>query len=216
MAEKIEPTKYPGVYTVYKHRKKLLATKGPDCFFNETLDEYREWSPKRSKIAAALVKRIKHFPIKEKTSVLYLGASHGYTCSFLANITKGPIFAVEFAPRVTRDLLVLTKKLDNFIPIFADAKKPENYQKRITPVDVVFQDVAQKDQVKIFLDNLQLAKPKAYGLLALKTKSIDVTKKSRQIAQAIERELKNHVKVLEVIDLHPFQKGHYMFVCQKR
>ncbi len=213
----IEQSPYEGIYYKYHNKRKSLVTKGDKAFFNEyTENGYREWDPRRSKVAAAIAKRIKPFPVKSNTNILYLGASHGYTCSFLAAITKGKIFAVEFAPRVMRDLLVLAKQLEPIIPIFANAHKPQEYKHRIENIDVVIQDVAQRDQVGIFLKNLKLAKPKAYGLLALKSRSVDVTKRPRQVAKDVEHELKKHLKIIQIIDLAPFEKDHFMFLCQKK
>ncbi|MEM2634284.1 MAG: fibrillarin-like rRNA/tRNA 2'-O-methyltransferase, partial [Nitrososphaerales archaeon] len=39
--------------------------------------EYRVWDPFRSKLAAALLKGLKEFPISENSKVLYLGVSTG-------------------------------------------------------------------------------------------------------------------------------------------
>src|SRR3989344_7380025 len=121
-------------------------------------EQYREWTPKRSKVAAAIMKRLPNLYIKKDNYVLYLGASHGYTCSFLADIVgpTGAIFGVEFAQRTMRDFLMVAKARENIIPLFADARKPKEYKDKILPCDVLVQDVAQPDQARIFLENLQL------------------------------------------------------------
>ena len=42
--------------------------------------EYRLWNPYRSKLAAAILKGMKHMQIKKGSKVLYLGAATGTTC----------------------------------------------------------------------------------------------------------------------------------------
>ena len=65
-------------------------------------EEYRLWDIFRSKLAAALVKGLKNLPIKNKTKVLYLGASTGTTVSHISDIigNSGVIFAIESSIRV--------------------------------------------------------------------------------------------------------------------
>src|SRR3989344_4109815 len=115
----IEKTKYSGIYTT-SGKKRLLVTKNltPDkSFFKEKLfkfnnEEYREFNPKRSKLAAGVVKKISLVPIKENQIILYLGASHGYTPSFVSDIIgeKGIVFCIDFAPRVVRDLVFVCEE----------------------------------------------------------------------------------------------------------
>ena len=223
MALIIEKTAHEGVFLVVKDKRRILVTqaqKGVMPLFSEHIydEQYREWTPKRSKVAAAIMKRLPNLYIKKGSYVLYLGASHGYTCSFLADIVgpTGAIFGVEFAQRTMRDFLMVAKAKENIIPLFADARKIKEYQNNILPSDVLIQDVAQPDQVRIFVENLKLVKAKGYGLLALKTRSIDVTKSPRQIAREVEEQLKKEVRIISIIDLIPFQKDHFMFVCQKK
>ena len=65
--------------------------------------EYREWDPRRSKLAAYLANGGRVLPIKHDSNVLYLGASSGTTPSHVSDIAKdGTVFCVEFAPRMFR------------------------------------------------------------------------------------------------------------------
>lgn len=223
MALSIEKTAHEGVFLIVKDKRRILVTKaqkGVEPLFSEQIyeSEYREWSPRRSKVGAAIMKRLPQLFIKKGSYVLYLGASHGYTCSFLADIVgpTGAIFGVEFAQRTMRDFLMVAKARENVVPLFADARKPKEYQEKILPCDVLVQDVAQPDQVRIFLENMKLLKSKGYGLFALKTRSIDVAKSPRQIARDVEEQLKKEVRIITIIDLVPFQKDHFMFVCQRK
>lgn len=222
----ITNSKYMGFYFINLKNRKFLATKNltPEKrFFNEKLNtynnvNYREINPFHSKLAAAITKRILIIPIKEDDNVLYLGASHGYTPSYISDIIgkNGKIFCIDFAPRVVRDLLFVCEERKNMIPILADANKPETYKNRITQVDIIYQDVAQKNQIEILLKNLQFLKPKGYALIAIKTRSIDVTKSPQKIYKDVEEKLKEKLRIIDKKELDPFQKDHGFFVCQKR
>ncbi|MCK4670822.1 MAG: fibrillarin-like rRNA/tRNA 2'-O-methyltransferase [Nanoarchaeota archaeon] len=179
--------------------------------------EYREWDPKRSKYAAAIVKRLKNTALKEDSTVLYLGASHGYTVSFFGDICrKGLLYAIDFAPRVMRDLVYICADRKNIIPILGDASKPETYFHKCGFCDIVYMDIAQKHQAKIFLDNVRLyLKKGGIGFLALKAKSVDVTAEPERIYKQVKDMLKKEVKIIEQIKLNPFQKDHCFFVVKK-
>ena len=223
---KIEKTNYEGLFQGYLGNRKILLTKNLTpglAFFDEKLIkedniEYRELNPSRSKFAAAAIKRISFDPIKEGSKILYLGASHGYTPSFLSDIVKnsGVIFCLDFAQRVVRDLLFICEKRENMIPILADAKKPETYKNRIETVDVIYQDVAQKNQVEILFKNLQFLSNKGYILIAIKARSIDSTRHPSKIFREVEDMLKEKLKIIDKKELAPFEKDHIFFVCQKR
>ena len=221
----ITKTQYQGIFQV-QNNKKYLATKNitqKKTFFNEKTFlennvEYREFSPFRSKLAAAIVKKISLIPIKEGSKILYLGAAHGYTASYISDIVKenGIIFCLDFAPRVVRDLLFVCEERKNMIPILANANKPESYKNRITEVDIIYQDIAQKNQVDILLKNLQFLKPKGYVLIAIKSRSIDVTKSPQKIYKDVEEKLKEKLKIIDKKELDPFEKDHCLFICQKK
>ncbi len=218
----IEKTKYNGIYFVWKGKRKILLTKSIDnknYFDEKILDGYREFIPYRSKLASSIVKGISLMPIKENDIVLYLGAAQGQTASYVSDIVgkNGFIFCVEISPRACRDLVYLCEQRSNMAAILADANKPESYKDNIIKVDIVYQDIAQKNQVEIFLKNIDLfLKPKGYALIAIKTRSIDVTKNPKAIFTDVKKELEKKLKVIDVKDLNPLQKDHYFFVCQKR
>lgn len=68
-------------------KERYLATRNMDLqksVYGEKLIklddiEYRIWEPFRSKLAAAILRNLEQNPIKESSSVLYLGASTGTT-----------------------------------------------------------------------------------------------------------------------------------------
>ena len=57
--------------------------------------EFRLWNPRRSKLAAAIIKGLRTFPFKKDSKVLYLGASAGTTPSHISDIcSEGRIYSV--------------------------------------------------------------------------------------------------------------------------
>ena len=215
----IKQTKYSGIYQGYLGNKRFLFTKSLDgkAFFNERMNKgYRQFDFTRSKLAAAVMKNISEIPIKENNSVLYLGASHGFTPSFISDIIgkNGSLYCVEFAPRVIRDMIEICEIRENMAPVLADANQPELYSDKIKKVDLIYQDIAQKNQVEILFKNLQFLKPKGYALLAIKSRSIDVTKKPSIIFEEVRNKLKAKLKIIDFRTLDPFERDHIFFVCQ--
>ncbi len=222
----IEKTKFEGIYFYWKDKKKILLTKNltpSKKYFNEDLIsenniEYREFDVRRSKLASAVLKGINFLPFKQDSIVLYLGASYGYTSSYVSDIcNNGFIFALDFAPRVLMDLYFLCKERENMTCLLYDANQPELYKDKIIEVDIIYQDIAQKNQVEIFLKNIaRFLKKKGYCIIAIKARSIDTLKKPDNIYKEVEKELEKNLRIIDKIKLDPFQKDHCFFVCQKK
>lgn len=178
--------------------------------------EYRQWSPYRSKMAALVKKDPRTVWIDPKKDVLYLGASSGTTVSHVSDLLQGDasVFAVEFSPRSTRDLLWNMEPRPNVIPILDDAGKPERYAPYIDrPVGTLIQDVAQRHQVDIFLRNLTFVKGHAF--LFVKARSIDVAASLEQVYNEVRRRLKEAgCNIVSEVDLEPFEKEHRAFVVK--
>ena len=199
----MKPTKFPGVFEYQKGRMSALFTlnlvpgkKVYDEFLSrEGKNEFREWNPTRSKLSAAILKGIREIGIKEKDVVLYLGAAYGTTVSHVSDIVgeKGFVFALDFAPRVMRSLVFLCEDRKNIAPMLYDANKPEEYKDRITKeVDVVYMDIAQRNQAEIFLKNVDMfLKKGGYCLLAVKARSVNVVEDPRRIFEDVKRKLEN-------------------------
>ena len=181
--------------------------------------EYREWDPSKSKLASTILKGSPNIGIRKDDFVLYLGAASGTTVSHVSDIvgSNGFIFAVDISPRVMRDLIFLSYERENIVPILNDSNKIDVLKQKISGVDVIYQDVAQKNQVEIFLKNVDLfLKEKGYALLALKARSIDVTKKPLQIFREVKAKLEKEMTIIDYRELDPFQKDHCMFICKKK
>lgn len=223
----MKQTKFPGIYEK-KGRRKILLTRNltpGKTFFDEKTTkkgkiEYREWDPRRSKLAAFILKGGNQIGIKEGHKVLYLGASYGYTPSYISDIISngGMVFALDFAPRVMRNLVFVCEERKNMVPLFFDANHPEEYKDKIIhPVDIVYMDIAQRDQAGIFLKNVDMfLKPGAFCLLAVKARSIDVTKKPGVVFKEVRKKLEEKLIIVDYKTLEPFELDHAMFVCKKK
>lgn len=216
----------PGIYEIRRKNRILLTknlTPGKTVYTEEIVkegnDEYRTWDPFKSKLCAALLKGLKSSYIKEGDFVLYLGASTGTTPSHVSDIVgkDGFVYALDFAPRVVRDLVFVCKDRENMAPLLADANRPATYLGNISPVDIVYQDIAQRNQVDIFIKNIEAyLRLGGYALLAVKARSVDVTKKPRQIFSDVRRILSTKYQILDEVILEPFEKDHCMFVVKKQ
>jgi len=181
--------------------------------------EYREWNAFKSKLAASILKGSPNIGVRNGDVVLYLGSASGTTVSHVSDIVgnDGFIFAVDISPRVMRDLIFLCNKRKNIAPVLADSNKIEILMDRISAVDIIYQDVAQKNQVDIFLKNIGLFLcDNGYALLVVKARSIDVTRKPKQIFKETKERLEEVLTIVDYRELEPFQKDHCMFICKKK
>lgn len=138
----IKPYKFENIYSDGKN----LLTKGRSVFNEKIINEYRLWNPRRSKLCAMLLNKCKTMPIKKNSRVLYLGDASGTTRPYVSDIAdKGVVYCVEFSLRVFRDLIFMCEKRKNTVPILADANRPEQYRYIVENIDVVYQDIAQKN-----------------------------------------------------------------------
>jgi fibrillarin-like pre-rRNA processing protein len=214
--------KFPGIYAKGKNLYTLNLVKGCKHFDEKILKvkgkEYRSWDPHRSKLAAAILKGIKEVPLREGAKVLYLGAAHGYTISFISDIVRenGFIYGIEFSDRCFREFLPVCEKRKNIAPLFADARKPSEYW-WIEKVDVVYVDIAQPDATEIAIRNCErFLKKGGYLLLAIKARSIDVTEKPRKICEKeVEKLKKAGFTIIDWKMLDPFEKDHGFIVARK-
>jgi len=205
-----KPHKIPGVYLVGKH----LATRGAVAYGERAFGEYRLWDPRRSKLAA-LLKKEADIPLNSEQIVLYLGAASGTTVSHLADIVS-LIYAVEFAPRATRDLIFIAEKRTNIIPLFSDASRPD-YGHIVELVDLLYQDIAQKKQAEIAITNAEMfLKSKGYACIFIKARSIDVTAKPKAVYRSQVKKLEEVFDILRVHELGPFYRDHAAAIARLR
>lgn len=215
------PAPCPGVYSLEMDGTQRLATlpRDPIPIYGERIvDGYRVWDPSRSKLAVLLLKLGGRLDIglHPRSKVLYLGAATGTTVSHISDILQGGIvYAVEFSPRAMRDLLRLAEARENIVPVLADAARPELYSDLLEPVDLIYQDVAQRNQAGIAACNAaRYLLPGGTLVLMMKTRSIDVTLSPREVLQKEVKELEG-LGVVEVLDLLPFHQDHWAVLAKK-
>jgi len=189
-----------------------------EALVNQNNIEYREWDPYSSKLAALIVNKCQNIFIRKDDAVLYLGSSTGTTVSHVSDIVgnNGFVFAVDLAPRVMTGLIFNLEGRKNIAPILESANHVEKLRERLSIVDVIYQDIAQKNQVDIFLKNIKMfLKKDGYALLAVKARSIDVTRKPRQIFNEVKEQLETEMTIIDYRTLEPYQKDHAMFIVKK-
>jgi fibrillarin-like pre-rRNA processing protein len=180
--------------------------------------ELRVWDPYRSKLAAAIKKGLRTMPITNGTSVLYLGAAAGTTVSHVSDIVgpRGLVYAVEFSARSIRELLVACENRKNVVPILADARRPMDYREYVDGVDVVYVDIAQPDQAEITVENTKVyLKRRGWVVLNIKARSVDVAVEPSKIYDQQKTVLtKSGFKIIEEVDLSPFEKDHDFIIAK--
>ncbi len=221
------PSRKEKIFEIHRDKRIIFLTKNlapgkvvyGEKVLVEDAEEYRFWEPKSSKLCAALHKGLKNIFLKQGDAVLYLGASTGTTVSHVSDIigNEGLVFAVEISPTTCRELVFLAEDRVNIAPILADANKPELYLSKISKVDWLYQDIAQKNQTEIFLKNSKLfLKDQGYAILALKARSINFAKEPQKIFEETKQQLQKEFEIIDEIKLEPFQKDHCLFVCRKK
>jgi fibrillarin-like pre-rRNA processing protein len=221
MRYRLHPHRFRGVFTDGKNIFTENTTPGTSVYGESLVkdgeSEYRRWEPARSKLSALIRKGCSGFPFEKRSAVLYLGAASGTTVSHVSDIAKeGTVFAVEVSRIPFQKLLFLAESRKNIIPIMADAAFPGRYGYVVPQVDVLYQDIAQRDQLSIFRKNLTFLCPGGTGIIMVKARSIDVTVEPKDIYKRVEDGFRaDGLKVLEKKELAPFEKDHAAIVVRK-
>jgi len=170
------------------------------------------WNPYHSKLSAYLMAGGKNWPFKKNSKILYLGSAEGNTIRYLSEICLiNNITAVEISAVAMAELLVLAKEKENIIPCLNDAHFPEKYRIQANNPEIIYQDIAQNDQVDIFIRNCNYFKPKC-AFLMLKTQSI--SGKNKTIFENTEKELNKIFKNVEIININKWAKGHSAYYME--
>ncbi|WP_276253707.1 fibrillarin-like rRNA/tRNA 2'-O-methyltransferase [Halomontanus rarus] len=201
--------------------ERRLATRGESVYGEPTDGEWRAWNPDRSKLGAMLESGM-DTGLEGGETVLYLGAASGTTVSHVADFA-GPTYAVEFAPRPTRDLLSVVDSRPRLFPLLKDARKPETYAHVVeADVDVIVQDVATRGQARVALENRRFLAAGGRLLLAIKARSEDVTRDPDAVFEDVlaelelEGEREEGYEVLETARLDEYHVDHLGVVARPR
>lgn len=218
----MEPSEWDGVFR--EGRDLYTRNGGPagDRVYGETLrvvdgTEYRQWDPFRSKLAALIVKGGPADVLHGVQSVLYLGGGHGTTVSHLSDLVgAAPIFVIEKSPTAFAPLLALARRRQNLFPILGDAQLPERYRADVGEADLLYQDVAQRNQGAIFAENARATLSSGgRGILMLKVRSVT----QRGPAGAVVRETRRvlaeaGLETRAEVSLAPFARDHVALVTR--
>lgn len=192
-----------------------LATRGAPVYGEPTDGEWRAWDPERSKLGGMFELGFDTGLMGGET-VLYLGAAAGTTAGHVADFA-GPTYAVEFAPRPTRDLLEVADSRDRLFPLLKDARKPATYAHVVeSDVDAIVQDVATRGQATVATRNARFLADDGRLLLAVKARSEDVTADPDDVFAAVLDELEGTYDVLESGRLDRFHEDHLGVVATPR
>jgi fibrillarin-like pre-rRNA processing protein len=211
----VDPTSWPGVFREGRDLYTVNAVPG-EKVYGETLRtasgvEYRLWDPFRSKLAALLLRGAPPRLWSTVGSALYLGGAHGTTVSHLSDAwPDAPIVVVEKSPTSFAPLLALARRRRNLLPILADAQLPERYAPDAGLVDFLYQDVAQRAQAAIFVENARACLASGgTGILMLKVRSVTQRRPTAAIVREARGELaRAHLAVEFEIPLAPFSREH--------
>ncbi|KAI8140240.1 Fibrillarin-domain-containing protein [Fennellomyces sp. T-0311] len=226
----IEPHRHEGIF-IARGKEDLLVTKnlvpGESVYGEKRISvdggegtkiEYRVWNPFRSKLAAAVLGGVDHIHIAPGKKVLYLGAASGTSVSHVADIVgpEGAVYAVEFSHRSGRDLINMSKKRTNVVPIIEDARQPQKYRMLVPMVDVIFADVAQPDQARIITLNAHhFLRNGGHIVISIKASCIDSTVDAATVfAREVKKLQEERVKPQEQLTLEPYERDHAVVVGQ--
>jgi len=175
---------------------------------------YRSFEPARSKLAAAILRGWTGDLPKPGELWLYLGAASGTTASHVSDLVgpEGAVYAVERSVRPFARLLALAERWPNLRPVLADAREPRSYATLVPPVDGLYADIAQPDQVEIVLRNAELflRGDGSRLLLALKTPSMGRGRTAPAHRDVATRLLGGRATLVPSVALEPFHKGHFL------
>jgi len=178
--------------------------------------EYRIWNPFRSKLAAAVLGGVDKIHMPPGSKVLYLGAASGTSVSHVSDIVgpTGMVYAVEFSHRSGRDLVNMSKKRTNIVPIVEDARHPHKYRMLVPMVDTIFADVAQPDQARIVAINAQyFLKTGGHFVISIKANCIDSTAEAEAVfAGEVKKMQAEKMKPQEQVTLEPYERDHAVVV----
>ena len=124
------------------------------------------------------------------------------------------VYAVEFSHRSGRDLVNMSKKRTNIVPIVEDARHPHKYRMLVPMVDTIFADVAQPDQARIVAINASyFLKTGGHFVISIKANCIDSTAEAEAVfAGEVKKMQAEKMKPQEQVTLEPYERDHAVVV----
>lgn len=206
--EEIQPGIYRQGDLIYTEAASEESVYGEN-FVEVSGTRFRRWEASRSKAGAAVQNGVE-LGVEPDDLILYLGAASGTTVSHFSDIlAEGFVFAVEYSDTVIRDLVNVAEDRDNIAPILGNARNPEEYGDLVEEVDVLFQDISQKDQAEIFLKNAEkYLKDEGSGLIAIKAQSISSSRDPEEIFEEVKEKLSDKFEFMDETRLEPYETDH--------
>jgi fibrillarin-like pre-rRNA processing protein len=193
-----------------------LCTRGEAVYGEPTDGEWRVWDVRRSKLGAMIERGVETGFSGPDDRVLYLGAAAGTTVSHVADLA-GPTYAVEFAPGPMRELLDVARSREWLFPILADARRPSEYAHVVeSELDVLVQDVATRGQARVALANRQFLAEDGRLVLAIKSRSEDVTRAPVDIFDEVVGAIETEYEVLSRTNLDRYHADHLGVVARPK
>jgi fibrillarin-like pre-rRNA processing protein len=177
--------------------------------------DFRSWNPFRSKLAAGLHSGLENLAIEEGNIVLYLGSAEGTTVSHVSDLVgkNGLVIGVDISAKATARFTILAETRENVLPLLADANNPRSFAEKLNniKVDVIIQDISQKNQAGIFSKNWSVfSKPATTGFLVIKTRSVDMVQSPEAILKQQLAVLKSQIYIQQIIRLEKYEKNHFL------
>jgi len=195
--------------------ERRLATRGEPVYGEPTEGEWRAWVAARSKVGAMLDREM-DVGLSPGGTVLYLGAAAGTTASHVADVAD-VVYAVEFAPRPTRELLGVAGDRANLIPLLKDARDPGTYAHVVeSGIDLLVQDVATRGQAEVALANRRFLADDGRLALSIKARSEDVTAAPEAVFGDVLDRLREGYEILDRERLDPLHEAHLAVVAAPR
>ncbi len=175
---------------------------------------FRAFDPTRSKLAAGVLRGWEGPLPREGERWLYLGAASGTTASHVADLVgpTGAVYALERSVRPFSRLVALADRWPSLLPILGDARTPSSFLDLVPPVDGLYADIAQPDQVEIVLANAAefVRGPESAILMALKTASMGRDAPAAGHLHRAEGAMERFVDLDPSVKLDPFHRGHFL------
>jgi fibrillarin-like pre-rRNA processing protein len=212
---------FPGVYMIDNKLATQNFARGSRVYGEDLITisgvEYRLWNPYRSKLAAAILNGMKNFRIEQGSAVLYLGAATGTTSSHVSDIvgSGGRIYGVELSERNMREFINVCERRPNMLPILADARYTDRYKDVVGQCDAIYQDVSARDQAHILIENSRFLKSGGLVYFAIKSQSIDISKRPEEVYRNELEKLSGKFTVLERLSIEPYDSMHLFVVLRK-
>ena len=112
-------------------------------------------------------------------------------------------------------LLNISGERKNLFPFLEDAMNIENIAGFINSPEIIYQDISQRHQVQIFNLAAGTFKSVKKAILIIKVRAISARQNEKEIVKNSIKGI-NGFRVMEIIDLKPFDKSNYLVYLERQ